>query len=845
MKGSKKKTPSPTSGDAPAKSASANASTTPTTASAPKEPATPPSTQRKFMGVVPIPNVLVQAAVWLASLSVVVLACKEAYRIRTYALVDYGYVIHEFDPWFNFRATQYLSKHGWDAFFSWFDYMSWYPLGRPVGSTIYPGMQITAVAIHRALRWAGKFDKKFRMSLNDVCCTFPCWFGAVATLFIGLMTLEATNSRSAAVVACLVMAILPAHIMRSVGGGYDNESLAMSAMTMTFYFWMRSLRTEASWPIGILAGLAYGYMVAAWGGYIFVLNLIALHAASCVIVDFLRNRFSIGLYKAYTSFFIVGTAIAVRVPPVGWAPFKSVEQLAALLTFLVLQALYLAHRERTAKKLTHVIGVKSIGIMIRNVAVLAGILAFVATFCVPDGFFGPLSSRVRGLFVQHTRTGNPLVDSVAEHQPASANAYWHYLHYCYYTWGVAVAVLPFINNGRLYSRLFFIVYGTVIYYLANRMARLVLLTAPMGAASAGICIGLVAGYGFNLFYWSEAENKIEEPVAPSKNTPASERGPLGLQGDKAYYYGALAYSKILKSIVKLRYVLQVLFIVLVAYVVPQEHWKPFREHCEQVAKQSSHPQLMFIQYHQGQKYIIDDYRQAYHWLRDKTPQDSRVMAWWDYGYQITGIGNRTSIADGNTWNHEHIATLGKCLTSPVKEAHTLVRHLADYVLVWAGGRGDDLMKSPHMARIGNSVYRDICPNDPMCRQFGFMSSDFSKPTPMMNASLLYNLHSHNMRGGVSIDNKLFKHVYDSKHRLVRIFKVENVSQESKDWVADPANRKCDPPGSWQCAGQYPPAEPIQKLLKKRVDFAQLEDFNRKGRDEKYVKEYMKKASEGH
>lgn len=33
----------------------------------------------------------------------------------------------------------------------------------------------------------------------------------------------------------------------------------------------------------------------------------------------------------------------------------------------------------------------------------------------------------------------------------------------------------------------------------------------------------------------------------------------------------------------------------------------------------------------------------------------------------------------------------------------LVRHLADYVLVWAGGRGDDLDKSPHIARIGNSV----------------------------------------------------------------------------------------------------------------------------------------------
>ena len=59
-------------------------------------------------------------------------ALFNAYRIRTYALKEYGMVIHEFDPWFNFRATQYLAKHGWRAFFHWYDHMSWYPLGRPV-----------------------------------------------------------------------------------------------------------------------------------------------------------------------------------------------------------------------------------------------------------------------------------------------------------------------------------------------------------------------------------------------------------------------------------------------------------------------------------------------------------------------------------------------------------------------------------------------------------------------------------------------------------------------------------------------------------------------------------------
>ena len=70
-----------------------------------------------------------------------------------------------------------------------------------------------------------------------------------------------------------------------------------------------------------------------------------------------------------------------------------------------------------------------------------------------------------------------------------------------------------------------------------------------------------------------------------------------------------------------------------------------------------------------ERVIIDDFREAYWWLRDNTPEDARVMAWWDYGYQINGVGNRTTIADGNTWNHEHIATLGFMLTSPEKKAH--------------------------------------------------------------------------------------------------------------------------------------------------------------------------------
>lgn len=135
-------------------------------------------------------------------------------------------------------------------------------------------MQFTAVFIYRTLGYLSSSYEQLKwlaMSLNDVCVYVPAWFGCIATALLGLLTYECTGmlcsdeasvasfslagSANGAVVASAIMAIIPAHLMRSVGGGYDNESIAMSAMLATFYFWCRSLRSDQSWPFGILTGL--------------------------------------------------------------------------------------------------------------------------------------------------------------------------------------------------------------------------------------------------------------------------------------------------------------------------------------------------------------------------------------------------------------------------------------------------------------------------------------------------------------------------------------------------------------------------------------------------------------
>ena len=756
--------------------------------------------------------------------AVFALAAWTAYKIRLYAIETYGRVIHEFDPWFNMRATQYLADHGAKKFFTWFDYMSWYPLGRPVGTTIYPGMQFTAVGIWEVLKWKtwrkifvaiGLSGLKIKMSLNDVCVFIPAWFGALASVILGMLTAEVSGSWRAGAASALVMAVIPAHIMRSVGGGYDNESVAMTAMVLTFYAWTRSLRTSASWPIGALAGLAYFNMVAAWGGFIFVGNMVSTHAFLLVLLGY----YSPSLWKAYSLFFIIGTIGATQIPVVGMSPFKSIEQLGLLAVFLGLNAIalsdWLAAREgiywsdaeaRDAKAAGKKVALDpsvpsgnglisdrfrdALAFRIRFAFMCGAAVVVPIAVLYPTGYFGGFSVRIKSLFIKHTKTGNPLVDSVAEHQASSTAAYWHYLHYASY-----LAVVGFVltllkvgtdqrermTSGLQVNKWFIILFAGVAYYFASRMQRLIILLGPLASSLAGVCIGFVVDFMISAvsdmvslaIKGDKSSNESEAAAAVVENVPAAgepvpaagsakklaaiaaakrpvksessegKKAREAAEGHVLAGFGlgflapvALAAEKVYASVPGR--VVRMLIAVAIVVLAPP-YMATFYKFSDKFSRDMSQPSIMFkAQLRDGQTVMINDYQEAYWWLRDNTPQDARVLSWWDYGYQLTGIGNRTSLADGNTWNLEHIALLGRILTSPEKRAHSLARHLADYVLIWAGNQGDDLSKSPHMARIGSSVYPDICPKDPLCHNFGFYSD--KKPTESMANSMLYKMH---------------------------------------------------------------------------------------------------------
>uniref|UniRef100_A0AC35FRP2 Dolichyl-diphosphooligosaccharide--protein glycotransferase n=1 Tax=Panagrolaimus sp. PS1159 TaxID=55785 RepID=A0AC35FRP2_9BILA len=83
---------------------------------------------------------------------------------RLFAIIRFESIIHEFDPWFNYRATHYMVENNFYKFLNWFDERAWYPLGRIVGGTVYPGLMVTSGAIHYVLN-----SLNFPIHIRDVC----------------------------------------------------------------------------------------------------------------------------------------------------------------------------------------------------------------------------------------------------------------------------------------------------------------------------------------------------------------------------------------------------------------------------------------------------------------------------------------------------------------------------------------------------------------------------------------------------------------------------------------------------------------------------------------------------
>ena len=81
-----------------------------------------------------------------------------------------------------------------------------------MGTTIYPGLQMTAKALYDL-----NLIANLGFTLNDVCVFIPAIFAIPSCLFTYALTTEVSGDTTAGIVAGFIMAIIPSHLMRSGG----------------------------------------------------------------------------------------------------------------------------------------------------------------------------------------------------------------------------------------------------------------------------------------------------------------------------------------------------------------------------------------------------------------------------------------------------------------------------------------------------------------------------------------------------------------------------------------------------------------------------------------------------
>lgn len=656
---------------------------------------------------------------------------------RLFSVIRFESIIHEFDPWFNFRATKYLVSHSFLEFLNWFDDRTWYPLGRVTGGTLYPGLMTTSGAIWHLLRKIG-----LPIDIRNICVMFAPAFSGVTAWATYQFTKEIKDS-SAGLLAGAFMAIVPGYISRSVAGSYDNEAIAITLLMVTFMFWIKAQKT-GSILYASLTALFYFYMVSAWGGYVFITNLIPLH----IFILILMGRYTSKLYTAYTTWYAIGTLASMQIPFVGFLPIRSNDHMAALGVFGLIQIVAFGNfiKSQVSSEKFRIVMIVSL-LVILGVGV-AGL--FTLTYM---GFIAPWTGRFYSLWdTNYAKIHIPIIASVSEHQPVAWPAFFFDTHFLIWLFPAGVFLL-FMELKN--EHVFVIAYSVLCSYFAGVMIRLMLTLTPVICVAAAVTLSKL----FDVYLDFSKKDK--------KPNYSSLLSRLVVSGSFIYYLYL--------------FVFHCTWVTRIAYSAPS------------VVLPSTTSD--------GRPALIDDFREAYYWLRMNTDEDAKVAAWWDYGYQIGGMADRTTLVDNNTWNNTHIAIVGKAMSSPEWKSYQIFKqHDVDYVLVIFGGvlgfSGDDINKFLWMIRISEGIW----PEEIKERNFFTPNNEYrvdSAATKTMKESLLYKMSYKDFPGlfrGQGQDKvrgqvisaadveplDYFEEVFTSENWLVRIYQLRDEDPEGRD-----------------------------------------------------------------
>ncbi|WP_367182893.1 STT3 domain-containing protein [Nitrosopumilus sp.] len=539
---------------------------------------------------------------------------------------DYGFELNEFDPFFNFRATEFLVNNGPSAYFDWHDDKSWYPEGRNVSGSSQVMLHVTAAITYQI--FGGNSD------LYDFTILFPAVIGSLTAIIIFALV-RVVGGTSAGLFAALLYSVSVPIILRGTLGWFKSEPLGLFYGLLGVYLFLSAIKSEnkkITISKMIAGGILLGFGLASWGGIQFFIIPVGIFLLA---LPFLRKDFGILIWSI--PMFVISflaTVMMFERPGAGFVLGLGGVSLIAPTAFFVVCS-FIQKISKPEK-------------VIRNCLLLLLAIILVGSALIiinADSQFLPLPSfRYLNAINPFLTTTDPLVDSVAEHATTtiSQSFFMHSILMIFAGLGAWIlfnkiksSSLNAFSNDMIW---FALIFGITGVYVSSAFLRLELF--------ASLSIIILSSIGLSIIL-KEIIN-FKKPIFTNKD-----------------------------KIIKFSSVGVILIFIISPLMTPANgNW---------ISVVDVPPTIL----NGGTNYQIatNDWKDTLEWIKVNTPPDSVVTAWWDYGYWITTMSDRTTLADNATIDAIQIQNIAKIFLSSPDDAWMMLQEMgSDYVLVFVAAQ---------------------------------------------------------------------------------------------------------------------------------------------------------------
>jgi dolichyl-diphosphooligosaccharide--protein glycosyltransferase len=582
-----------------------------------------------------------------STLLILILAIAFLIRILP---VRWGYFLNEFDPYQQYRQTKYIIENGlWgpNGWISWHDYMSWYPWGNSISIHHYPGLPVLGAALYMVLSTLGVpfvsspiLEPLLSDPIYIFCVIFPATMAVLASLAIYFLGKD-IGGESVGMFAALFLALDPSYISRTALGFYDDESVGVLTLILVSLFFLRSIEKEKPLKFrliyAIATGLCLAYLSASWGAARYPIVMIALFAFCLLIV----GRYSTGLFLSSIIVFSIALPISATVPRLGFSFLFEEEILPVYGVLFLLFVAEVNQRTKTKGNRTFYF----IGLFCLLIAALV--------FLWWSGSIKALGTKFLAVLSPFTRFESTIFESVAEHRPSAWGTF-------YYNWGIGVffliAGIFFAVMSATDAGIFMVIFGITSVYFASSMIRITIMISPVMS-----------------LLWALAIVRLMKPFILFLKEPSES-------AKRKMRFRSVIGKETAAGIIILMYVFLIItFVIGSDFMIPSATREGSRVYSQSYTPTTIAAAGMSI----GTISDTDrDWLNALTWMHESLPPSTPlnssnpgtvVASWWDYGYWITTIANRTSLADNGTWNTTQIQQIGTMFMSNETESIKILK----------------------------------------------------------------------------------------------------------------------------------------------------------------------------